>query len=70
MTGACLLLAALVLSGCVAPRTIRILPRCADGLPPRLLTDLACPPDSICGYSCCPGRWQAPGEAIDDRPGL
>lgn len=45
-------------SGCTAIRgRIHVFPRCADGLPVQILTDPACPPDSICGYSCLPGRW-------------
>jgi hypothetical protein len=33
-------------------------PRCADGLPPRILVDPGCPPDGVCGYTCAPGRWE------------
>lgn len=47
-----------VSGGCAAttPRVV-LVPRCADGLPPRLLLDVRCPPNGICGYSCHPARW-------------
>jgi hypothetical protein len=38
-------------------RLIRM-PRCADGLPPLVLIDVACPPNGLCGYTCAPNRWQ------------
>jgi hypothetical protein len=31
--------------------------KCADGLPVRILIDVGCPPDGVCGYTCAPGRW-------------
>lgn len=43
-------------------RRVRVPPRCPDGLPPKILTHIACPPDSICGYSCMPGRWDDPAK--------
>jgi hypothetical protein len=46
------------LSGCALRQRLRVVPRCADGLPPEILVDVACPPDGICGYSCLPGRWE------------
>lgn len=50
--------AALAVGNCCTLGTrLRIPPFCADGLPPKILTNVACPPDSICGYSCEPGRW-------------
>lgn len=54
---ACVLL---VSSSCaVSIRRLVIMPRrCADGLPPLILVDVACLPDGICGYSCVPGRWR------------
>ena len=55
-----LLVLALLLPACSLAR-LRIPVRCPDGLPPRLLTDIACPPDSICGYSCLPRRWEEAG---------
>lgn len=48
----------LLLGSCARIPRVRIPPTCADGLPPQVLTDVACPPDSICGYSCLPGRWK------------
>jgi len=48
--------------GCRPLPRLRVVPHCADGLPPELLTDPACPPDSICGYSCLPGRWDLGAE--------
>jgi hypothetical protein len=55
--GAVCLLAFLV-AGCAMRRHLRVFPACADGLPVEILTDPACPPDGICGYSCLPGRWE------------
>jgi len=37
-----------------------LVPRCPDGLPPRILVDQACPPNGICGFSCHPTRWDPP----------
>lgn len=56
-----MLLVALLTSGCVSPKLLqlRLVPRCADGFPPQLLTDRRCPPDSLCGFSCLPDRWAA-----------
>jgi len=39
---------------------ILLVPRCPDGLPPRLEVDQACPPNGVCGFSCHPARWDAP----------
>jgi hypothetical protein len=36
---------------------LNVTPKCADGLPPLIFIDAACPPDGICGYTCMPGRW-------------
>jgi len=33
--------------------------RCADGLPAVVLQALTCP-NGYCGFSCQPGRWEAP----------
>jgi hypothetical protein len=46
----------LVLSSC-AP--IRLVPthRCQDGLPMRVLVDVACR-DGVCGWTCAPDRWK------------
>ena len=52
----------LILTSCARVPRVRLPPMCADGLPPQVLTDIACPPDSICGYSCLPGRWKTPQE--------
>jgi hypothetical protein len=30
---------------------------CADGLPVRLLIDVACR-EGVCGYTCAPDRWR------------
>ena len=44
--------------GCVPRRWhLHAFPRCADQLPVRVLIDVSCPPDGICGYSCLPDRW-------------
>jgi hypothetical protein len=51
-------LLALACSGCALRQRVHIFPRCADGLPPRVFVDQACPPDGICGYTCAPDRWQ------------
>ena len=64
------LLALVVLScGCanVNGYTVRLTPKCADGLPPYLLTDSSCPPDGVCGYSCLPGRWLSRGQQMEDN---
>lgn len=54
-----LVVVALLATGCALHgRRVRVFPRCADGLPPEILIDQACPPDGVCGYSCLPGRWQ------------
>ena len=37
---------------------LRVIPGCADGLPPEIFTDPRCPPDGFCGYSCLPDRWK------------
>jgi hypothetical protein len=52
---------AIITSGCavITVRRLYVVPRCADGLPPVILVDQACPPDGICGYSCLPNRWKA-----------
>lgn len=48
----------LMASGCAFQGTrLQVVPRCADGLPPRPLIDVACPPNGICGFSCAPSRW-------------
>ena len=54
------MLVGVVETGCAAPKLmgLKVTPRCADGLPPRLLIHEACPPDGICGYSCLPNRWK------------
>ena len=44
----------------VTVRRLVVVPRCADGLPPVILVDVACPPDGICGFSCLPTRWTDP----------
>lgn len=54
------LLAILVLGGCATIRRVYLFPKCADGLPPVILIDKACPPDGVCGVSCLPGRWDDP----------
>ena len=46
--------------GLLPTHVILVVPRCPDGLPPRLEVDLACPPNGICGYSCHPSRWDDP----------
>ena len=48
---------ALTMGSCTKLMGLKVTPRCPDGLPPVLLMHEACPPDSICGYSCLPGRW-------------
>jgi hypothetical protein len=53
-------LVVLVLPACAPRWHLHAIPSCADGLPVQLLTDPRCPPDGICGYSCCPDRWRAP----------
>jgi len=41
-------------------RVILLVPvSCADGLPIRVIEDVACPPDGVCGFTCAPGRWDA-----------
>lgn len=55
-----LLVLLLVLAPSCARRafTVRAFPKCADGLPIKVLTDPSCPPDGVCGYSCMPNRWK------------
>jgi hypothetical protein len=35
----------------------RMLPKCGDGMPAKILTHPKCPPNGICGYTCHPDRW-------------
>ena len=58
MTTPLLLVVLLLTSGCAWRGRVHVFPRCADGLPPLVLTHVACPPDGICGYSCVPYRWR------------
>lgn len=55
-----LLLILAALPGCrlKRPFNITITPQCADGLPVRMLIDVACPPDGVCGFTCAPRRWE------------
>lgn len=56
-----LLLLAVVSSGCaIRGWNVHLTPKCHDGLPPLVFVDVGCPPDGICGYTCRPGRWDAP----------
>ena len=55
-----LLLLALVVTSACWVRHPRLFPPCADGLPEKLLLDVSCPPDGVCGYSCLPDRWKEP----------
>jgi hypothetical protein len=54
----------LAASGCtralLPAHVILLVPKCPDGLPPRLEVDQACPPNGICGFSCHPSRWDEP----------
>jgi hypothetical protein len=60
----------LLFGGCALRRRVHVFPRCADGLPPEILIDPACPPDGICGYSCLPGRWDLAVPSVPPaRPG-
>ena len=38
----------------------RMLPKCGDGMPAKILTHPKCPPNGICGYTCHPDRWDPP----------
>jgi len=49
-----LLVAIVISSGC---GHFRMLPKCGDGMPAKILTHPKCPPNGICGYTCHPDRW-------------
>lgn len=59
MSGAAMVLLLTLLAASCAPLWILHRPprRCADGLPPKVFHDPACPPDGVCGFTCAPLRW-------------
>jgi hypothetical protein len=54
---------ALCVSGCATVirysplKHHHVFPSCADHLPVKVLINVECPPDGICGHTCEPGRW-------------
>jgi hypothetical protein len=57
MRGLVLLVCVLTSCGCVLHLHMVPSYRCQDGLPIRVLVDVACR-DGICGYTCAPDRWK------------
>jgi hypothetical protein len=51
------LVCALLSTGCGLHLHVVPTRTCQDGLPVRVLVDVACR-DGICGYTCAPDRWK------------
>jgi len=57
-----LLVGIVISSGC---GHFRMLPKCGDGLPAKILIHPKCPPNGVCGYTCHPDRWDNPDEYVE-----